>query len=281
MTIQALRYAHKVVSLDGGTVVEFPRYFYEFQPGGDLRPADSELPSLSFGFDHLRNAISPRKITRSAVRFMIGEDTPILSDAYIDSLRSTLLNMGPFWLYTIGADGTERRARCRLERLPDVLVSYQRSITAPAMVEFRRYSDWLSPNQEQHVQVISATPTLFTVTNPGGLAVDEVEVRFRVNPGGSFSNPTLINQTNGYTFQSNRDAAAADDELKLDTGEPSVLWSTDDGGNYTNDITNLVIPTTQIPLAFVLDPGPNSLRYENNGAPGGLNVEIRWYPRWA
>ncbi len=279
MTITALRYADRIVSMDGGTIIELPTDLYEFQESGGLRTAESALFSSNYAYDHLRGAISPREVAKASVRFGVGLATPTLSDAYIDTLRSTLLAMGPFWLQTIGADGSRRQARCRLAQMPEMLIGYQRSITALASLEMRRYTDWLATTPTTFTQTVTATPTTFTVDNPGGLPVDEIEIRFRANASNYFTNPILENLTTGYAFASLRDGSNANHELKLNTSDPSVKWSTNDGGSYVDDIANLVIPTDHIPLAFLMAVGVNSLRYTNTGTPG-VTIEGSFYAKW-
>lgn len=279
MTITAVRYADRIVSLDGGTTINLPTDLYEFQDGGPLRSADSVLFSSNYAYDHLQNALSPRDIAPVAIRFGVGLATPTLTDVYIDTLRSTLLAMGPFYLQTIGADGSRRQARCRLAQLPDMLVSYHRSVNVLASLELRRYTDWTATTPTTFSQMITATPTAFAVVNPGGLPVEETTIRFRANAANFFTNPLLDNLTNGYAFQSTRDGVNANSELLLDTSRPYVGWSTNDGASYADDIALMTFGGLQIPLSWRWEVGSNSLRYTNTGTPG-LTIEGSFYARW-
>lgn len=275
-----IRYANKVVSLDGGTTIELPLDLYEFQDGGGLRNAESFNHGRDFAYDHLRDGISPRDLGRSTVRFGVGLATPILTDAFIDQLRSTLLAMGPFWLYTLGADGSERRARCRLSQMPDLLVTYKTSITTLAALDMRRYTDWRATTPTTWSQVVTATPTSWTVNNPGGLPVDDAVIRLRANASNFFNNPLLENLTTGYEARSGRDASNAAHELKYDFGQNSVGWSTNDGVSYADDIANMTFSALHLPLGWEDAVGNNSYRYTNNGTPG-LTIEGSFYARWA
>lgn len=275
-----IRYAEKAVSLDGAQSVTFPLFQYEWQGSGAMRPARTTIPGTNYAFDHLRNAITPRDVARESIRFMMGEDTVQATADAIDDLAGRLLAMGPFWLTTLGPDGTRRKARCRLASKVDILVSYRRSITAPAVLDIERYSDWFDNALQQHVEVLTATPTTFTVTNPGSMPAELMVIRFRSNGATGYTNPILENLTNGFEFRSLRDAIDANSELKLDTEEPSVRHSTDDGGTYADDFANYTLPSLQMPLSFRLDPGPNSIRYTNTGTPA-LNIEFLYYPVYA
>lgn len=278
MAIDAMRYVEKAVTIDGLHSVTFPTDLYEWQDVGPFRAAHTRLFSNNFVFDHLRNAVSPRDLARTSVRFGIGEASAILNDAKVEEIITALAGRGPIWLYTLGVDGTRRKARCRLHHMPDIVVSYKNGRNALASLDFERYTDWLAEDPVMETIAVTASPQSFTIENPGSMPADEVVVRFRANSGTGFTNPKLENQTNGYSFESTRDATDAAHELRLDTSEPSVKWSTNDGGNYSDDLVNLVMPTTFMPLAFPLDPGPNSLRY--NGGAIDANIEITFYPKY-
>lgn len=279
MTITALRYADRIVSLDGGTTINLPTDLYEFQDSGGLRSAELTVWGTDHAYDLLRNAPSPREVAKASVRVGVGLATPTLSDAFIDQLRSTLLAMGPFYLQTVGADGSRRQARCRLAQMPDMLISYERSITTLASLEMRRFTDWMATTPTTWSQPITATPTSWTVNNPGALPVQDVVIRLRANASNFFTNPVLENLTNGYRFSSARDGVNANSELMLDTKRAYVGWSTNDGGSYADDIAQVIFSATQFPLSFRLDAGDNTLRYTNTGTPG-LNIDGSFYARW-
>lgn len=281
MATRMLRYAEKAVSLDGAVTVTFPLMMYLWQSSGPLRSAYTRAPGNNYGFDHFRNAISPRDIARETIAFMVGEDDIQDTIDQIDEIKGAMLNMGAFWLTSLGQDGTRRKARCRLNSMPDVQVSYKRSITAPVVIEMDRMSDWYGETLvTPDVEVVTSSPDTFTITNPGNIPVDLVEIRLRSNGATGFTNPHLENLTNGYELRSTRDAASANSELKLDTSIPSILWSTDDGGTYADDWALYVQPTLQLPLSFRLDPGPNSIRYTDAGTPN-VNISFSFYAAFA
>ena len=281
--VTAMRYAEKAVSFDGTRTVVFPLDMYEFTDSGPLRNAFRAPELHNYAYDHLQRARSPRDLANVSIRFMASHDTPTETDYLVDQLKSTMLAFGPFWLYTLGADGTRRRAKCRLKAIPEIQVSYRRHWFAPVNLDMIRFSDWYSDQLiTETINLVPPYPVEFAINNPGNLPADEIVIRVQSDGNPSFSQPDLQNMTNGFRFKSLRNATNADDEVKLDTAEPSIRWSVNDGATYVDDITNYSFPTTQAALSFLFDVGPNQLRYtQTDTLNGTVTLVISYYPKYA
>ena len=87
-----------------------------------------------------------------------------------------------------------------------------------------------------------------------------------------FSNLTLTNNRNGYSFSSTRDAASNQDVLAVHAGNVPIAgtspvgYSTNGGASFINDFANFSRGGLRVAF-FRLDPGTNELVATCAGTP--------------
>jgi hypothetical protein len=114
------------------------------------------------------------------------------------------------------------------------------------------------------VQVEAAATSSPYVETDGGTAT-----------GTGFDDTKLVNQENDYEFEISRTAATGLEEMKLDTSEPSLKYSDDDGATYADDFANYELPpVAQRVLSFRLEPGDNEIVVTDQGANPSIGIEV-------
>jgi len=237
---------------------------YEFQLTSPLRNVYSAAAGYPGEYDHLRTGRALREMVDAEVRYVIVNSDLSALDTAIDTLRARLYRIGFGKLVTVGHDGSERFYYGRVKTLPDIEVVATRPRIVPQVIPFR-----LHPTAYGAVQTLThtfnASGATWVVNNPGSIEATEVTVRLRSNSAAGFTNPKLINQTNGYVVQSNRDAISVNSEIKLDPSVPAIYWSDNDGASYVDDFANYVEQPLQSLLSFVLEPGNNTIELQSAG----------------
>lgn len=277
MTFASQRYLEKFENLSGTISVVFPLYRYEYQPQQDMEAWTEQVIGLEMGYDALGSRLTRLGAAMDTVRFVLLADTAGAFDTSFDTLKSDCYRIGKGKLWTLGADGTRRWAWARLTQFPEITVGQRNSSWAPMILGFSRFSKWYASAAIQSIQAVTATGFEWSVNNTGQIAVDLMTLRLRANTAAGITNPKITNRINGYVFESTRDSASVNDELRLDTERSAIERSVDDGVNYSDDFASYVWPALQQLGTFRLEPGLNTIRYDGAGVVN-LNVQFDFYP---
>lgn len=257
----------------------FPLVDYEFDDDLPVKTAPAMASGLDFAFDRYRAGLAPVGIRRITMRATILEASPAAVDTELAEFVSEHRRIGLGKLWREGADGHLEWAYARCLGVRQRMRTMDLQIRAMSWA-YEVYSDWYDDTQATDTETVTASGQTWTVNNPGNLPAYIMTIRLRANAAGGITNPKLTNQTNGWTFETARDSASADDEVKIDTGEGTVDYSDDDGGTYTDDFANVVLPSTHPPAIFRLEPGDNTIEYTGGGTPN-LDVEFAFDPPMA
>ncbi|MGE5501676.1 MAG: hypothetical protein ACM3W4_07105 [Ignavibacteriales bacterium] len=272
MTLAALRYLEKFESVDGLTSYVFPVDDYEYEPAQAFRRSEAPVVGADYAVDFLDAAPWPKAVGEEAVRFTIWGASAADADAQYDACVATLRGIGLGKLYQVDSATTRRWCWAKLLARPSSLVDVNGYSNRPVTLRFARYSDWFAATPTAGSVTITATPHSFTITNPGNAAARFVVFRLRANAAAGFTNPSLVNLTNGYSVASSRDAISADSELKVDAERMQVLWSDTNGATHADDYALVTLGPKQAGL-MQLEPGPNAMRYADAGTP---NLDLEW-----
>lgn len=258
----------------------FPLNAYEWRSDGSVVGKPQDAVGMDYGYD-LRNLLpSPIRSARETVRAINKQTTVALLDQDIDDMRYKLLLAGRGKLYSIDATATRRWCWARIDSLPEFTVRSGMLLHNMVSMRFARLSDWFSTTQQtgtDNSETVTADAQTWVVNNPGDLPAKLMQIRLRANTAAGIINPIITNQTNGYVFGTARDSADADSEIRLDTENGAVEWSTNNGSSYSDDFANYTLPSNQAALTFRLDRGNNTIRYNGGGTPN-LDVEFEYYP---
>ena len=160
-------------------------------------------------------------------------------------------------------DSSVRRALAEVNKFDVKLTS---PISAKMTVDFVLAEIFFrSTIQTSDTQVISASPTLYNLTNAGNAAERAAIVTFI----GTLDYPKLTNLTNGVYVGFNG-AIANLVEVVVDCGAFTCKQGTT---NYLNKLVH-----AGDAYFFKLEPGVNSLKVETNTLGG--SVRIQFYPPW-
>lgn len=273
------RLLRKFESIDTLNSFVFPLINYEWESTQELRAPNVETISRDYLFDYLGTGVAFKGDGVERLRFGIHSACdPLDIDEEVDNLRSVLFRAGLGKGWTTNRSGDLRWAYMRIVSMPSFSIANLDDAMSQKVIacvaEFRRESDWFAEDQITKTQTITASPTLVSVTNPGTLTADKVVIRIRANAAGGFTNPKIVNSANTDEFETARDSASSNSEVKLDTSESSVEYSNDNGSSYTDDFGNYVLPPVgQVILSFRLEPGVNSLSVTCGGTPN-FDIEI-------
>ena len=279
----AIRYLEKFENAAASISYVFPLGMYEWQSQGGMRVPLVPAIGMDYAFDMLGIAQAIMEPVQETVRGVLRESSLANAEAEIDEMRSELIRAGRGKLFTLSSDGSRRWAWARLAAMPEISISHRLGHIGsghPFILQFTRLSEWFGSSLTSDTETITTSPTTYTVNNSGNLPARLLKIRLRANTSAGITNPKVTNMTNGYVFETARDSSSVDSEIRLDTERGVVEFSTDNGANYTDDFAQLVIPTTQVVLAFQLEPGDNSIKYEGGGTVN-VDVVFEFYPHWA
>lgn len=274
--MSAVRYLEKFENVAGDLSYTFPLNMYEWIPRQQLRTSYGEVIGASYGHDFLGFQAAPKVNGRESIRFLLVATDVATIDTTLDTMRSTLYRIGKGKLFSLGADGTRRWAYGRLSSMPDIRYSSTTKLIVPVALEFDRLSDWYATTAQTGTVAVNANPKLFTITNPGNVTARNLVVRLRSNGATGFTNPSLVNLTNGQVLSSTRDAVDVNSEWKFDNGLMQVLYSANDGVDYSNDYDLVTLGSAQACL-MELEPGDNDFEYDDGGTPDS-SLEWSFYP---
>lgn len=266
------RILEKFTDMDGVSSYTFNTADFEQEMSGAFSIARQGVIGGNYGYLH-RTAAPVREPASVRLRFSVVSSSPSDVDTEVDNLAGVLYRVGLGKLFTVDSAGARRWCKAILAADPQVSWRAGDIFRKGIGLDFLRFSDWFAEAATEDTAVITSTNTTFEINNPGTLPSRFVVIRLRANTAGGFTNPKLVNETNGYEFETSRDSASSNDEVKLDTEEPSVGYSTNDGVSYTDDFANLVLPDGHPPLAFPIEPGINTIRITNGGTP---DLDVDW-----
>ena len=273
----AIRYLEKLTSEDGLLSYTFPVDDYEHEAEQRYREASEAIIGADYAHDF--GGVQPwaKDVGDEAVRFTIWGTSEADAETQFDTCAGTLRRIGRGKLYALASDGSRRWAWAKLAARPTYSARVDDFYNVAVALRFRRYSDWFASAATTGTQAVTATPTAFTITNPGN-APALVTFRLRSSSAAGFTNPSLTNLTNGYSVASTRDAVSVDSELRIDAAASRVQWSTNDGVDYTDDYSLVTIGALQVGL-MRLEPGANDFEYADGGTPN-LTIEWSFYPTY-
>lgn len=264
-----VRYLEKAESADGSITVTWPTSLLEWEPSQGLRIPVAAVPGGSYEFDLQGTGPAMRANARETVRFAVKHGTdPTEIDEDIEELCWKLYLAGRLKLFTVDANGDRRWCWARLVEMPSMRIS--NPYIVPVSLSFMRFSDWYATTAYEETFVIDASPKTITVENPGLMGAFAAVLILR----GTFTNPVITNNANGYVFETARDGSNSAHYLKVDAGRHTIEWSTNSGGLYADDWANYQRPSGQVQL-MVFEAGENELQL--TGA-NGAELDVSFYP---
>lgn len=270
--LAAPRYLEKFESADGVVSYAFPTDDYEYQPEQGFRRSEASAVGADYAVDFAGGAPWPKAVGEEAVRFTIWGASAADADAQFDACLASLRNIGLGRLFAVDAASDRRWCWAKLLARPSYQVDVNGYFNVPVTLRFGRYSDWFAAAPSTGSVTITASPHSFTITNPGTAPARFAVFRFRANSPGGFTNPSLVNLTNGYSVASGRDSVSVDSGLKVDSERAEVLWSDTNGATYADDYALVTLGPTQVGL-MQLEPGENAMRYSGGASP---NLDLEW-----
>lgn len=269
----AIAYPWRFQSRDGNTNVYFPTAGLEYEPGQEYRAALAAIVGANYPFDLGSRAPWPVGPGEESVRFLIVGANEYACDLEFRRIASALRRLGLGKLWIRDGNGDQWWSWAKLSGRPEKQVGFELPYIMPVVVPFFRLSDWTrSTPATGSSGTITATPTTFTIPNPGDLPTQRLTLRLRATGAAGIVNPVLTNLSNGYSWSSTRDSASANSEIKLDCERMRVLWSDDDGSTYADDWALTSLGDKQRGI-MQLEPGDNALRYSSGGTPA---LAIEW-----
>lgn len=264
------RRIEKIENLAGTVSVAIPLFDVEWESAQPLRTAQAAVIGSDFGVD-LQATDDPgvMDFASERVRCLLYESAgPSTVDTSLDALMSKLWSIGRFKMFTIDSAGDRRYAFGRLRSMPTITWKAGDILSKGLALDLIRLSPWFSTTAISASATKTASPATLDVTNAGNIVAHRVQIRIQSSSAAGFSNIKVVNGANGHVFESTRDAASTNDELRLDTTVPEVTYSTDDGVNRDDDYGDYVEPPAgQKLLSFDMEPGVNTLTITCAGTP--------------
>lgn len=270
-------------SSDGNIVVTFPRAQYSLEQEQGLRvPAQAAIGANGV-YDHLGIQSGAREPMIVRLAFAVWESDPWAVDVAADALMADIHRIGKGKLYAEGQDGVggtlTRWTNARALQVPTLNWEAGAILWTEHVASWRCDPWWYASGQTIVTETVTAQGQQWTVTNPGDLDVMAVVIRIMANAAGGFTNPTLLNLTNGHQVRHIRTAADADSEVRIDSERHTAEWSVNAGGSYADDIANFELGAVQVAW-MRLQPGSNTFTYSDEGTPNA-DVEISFYAAFA
>lgn len=266
------RFIDKFENESGSLVQKFPMMDYEWETRQDFRTPFVDVSGAHYGLDLLEVGVSLKNTASERLRFTVYDRCgPLGVESRIDDMRAKLFKIGKGKLWLRNYNNERRWAWARLMGMPEYTISFDPGMfkTVPVTVEFRRQSDWRGSSLV--IGSETATGTV-TVNNPGNARVYDAVFQLV----GTFDNPIITNNTNGYSFQSTSEGSSIADGIKIDAGAHTVEFSDDGGFVFVDDYANYERPVSQVQL-MVLEPGDNEFVFE-----GMTSATFSWsfYGAW-
>lgn len=279
------RIPFKFTNADGTGTFTFPLAEYSFELEGGLYVPESPLTGAHGGLDLLGVGVAPKQSQMLRLSFTAFEDEPKTVDATIDEMLSKLHSYGRGKLWTSGlnsAGAVELRwTWARAVSMPRLSWQAGDVVSKQAICGFRCEPFWYGDTLLEITDHIVDEPQNFAIaSDPDTLIIDNLGNARIYNAiitlGGTYTDPTITNVTNGYRLSTTRDGSSADHLVRFDAGRPAVEYSSDAGVTYAGDYANFVRATGQIHL-MVLEPGENQI--DVTGCSSGT-ITIEAYPAY-
>lgn len=270
------RYLEKFESENGTISVTLPLFAYEYASRQSLIVPIRQVSGASYAYPLRGNTQAIKAIGTESANFAHVEDFSFAAlENSMDALKYAAITAAIGWIYLLADDGTRRRARGFITDVPEMTIGYTQGLSIPAMVSWIRLTDWQSPDLIVTDPItLDDTPLTFSMDIEGNAPCYDAVIEIF----GVFTNPKLVNETNGYTLESTRDGALGSDSLRFDAGRNRVEFSDDTQATYVPDFANFVRADRQIQL-MRLDPGTDDFEYTDGGAPGAT-VIVQYHPHW-
>lgn len=272
-----LYHLEKFEDRTGALSYTFPLQMYEWQSQQGLALPSSPVIGASYSYDHFNYSNAPKMDSLETVRFVNLRSSPAALETDLDSLRAVMYRAGRGKLFTIDSAGNRRWCWARVSDMPSFTFTPGLFRHLPVAISFKRMSDWYDVSQTSVTSaLITVSGTTFTVTNSGNAVVKNAIISLLSKNATGFTNPVLLNQTNGYQVSSTRDGTSVNDILKIDAGAASIQYSSNNGATYADDYALATIGAAQVGL-MNLEPGSNQFKY-TDGATPNLQVKVEFYP---
>lgn len=275
--MSTVRYLDRFENVTGTISYKFPLAEYQWSENQQYRAAMGAVVGADYAWDYNRFGRAPKGIAFESITCSIIENAVLDIDAELDLMKRRLREVGLGKLWTIDSAGVRRWAYARSASAPSVSVQGT-GVPLSVNLSFMRLGDWRAQAQTTGTVAVTASPTTFNIRNLGNAPVYDIVFRYRANAISGYSSPQFVNTTNGYILTVQEVAGSADDEIKIDTKDFSVLKSTDDGVTYpTNVYSSLVLDSTQVAI-MKLDPGVNAISV--TGTAPNFSLEYSFYAAW-
>ena len=272
-----LYHLEKFEDRTGALSYTFPMQMYEWESQQPLLLPSSPVVGASYSYDHYNYSVAPKGDAQETVRFVNLRSSPSVLETDLDTLRAVMYRAGRGKLFTIDSTGARRWCWARVSDMPNFAFTPGIFRHLPVAIVFKRMSDWYSVTQTSVTSaLITLSGTTFIVTNAGNAVVRNAVVSLLSKNATGFTNPVLLNQTNGYQVSSTRDGTSINDILKIDAGAASITYSSNNGATYADDYALATIGASQVGL-MNLEPGDNQFKY-TDGATPNLQVKVEFYP---
>jgi len=272
MTIH--RYLEKFESFDGSITVTFTLISYEYNSAQSIRVPYKTIGGANYGYPMRGNQPGLLDVAVETAR-LVYVDTAATLDTEFDALKKAMYEGALGWLYTLGSDGTRRRARAQITAMPEYNISWEGGLSIPSTLSWQRFSDWQDPSLTSWGPIaLVAASVAFNVVAGGDAPIWDAVFILK----GTFTDPQFFSSDNGFTFGSTRDGSNANHWLRVDAGRNRVEFSTDAGVSWIPDFSNYVRLPGQIQL-MKLNTGTNHLHYAQSGAPSAT-IEGSFYNHW-
>lgn len=272
-----LYHLEKFEDRTGALSYTFPLQMYQWESQQGLALPSSAVVGASYSYDHYNYSVAPKMDALETVRFVNLRSSASALETDLDSLRAVMYRAGRGKLFTIDSAGNRRWCWARVSDMPAFTFSPGQFRHLPVAISFKRMSDWYDTTQTSVTSaLITVSGTTFTVTNSGNAVVKNAIISLLSKNATGFTNPVLLNQTNGYQVSSTRDGTSINDILKIDAGAASIQYSSNNGATYADDYALATIGAAQVGL-MNLEPGSNQFKY-TDGATPNLQVKVEFYP---
>lgn len=267
-------------SADGSEELSFPLAGFTLDIDQDMDTPDEKLAGVDGSWDSIGAGEATLRSITVRLSFEAVEDEPEDVDAVVDEVLSKIRRFGVGKLWTIGRDeagnDVERWGWFRATGKPGQRWQAGDVLRKAMLATFRGGPYWMSDTEESEGGALTGTDT-FAIDVPGTGPVYWMVMTVRASSVGGFSNVVIENLANGYKLTGTRDAASADDVMRVDTEVQSFEFSDDDGGTYSDDFASWEYGALQV-APFRLEGGQiNNLRV--TGVSDGV-FALTYFPVW-
>lgn len=245
--------------------------FPTYKAADDLtteRPSSLQrVGSTSGAFDFLGSTANPIMPITVRKSFEIVASTYAGVETALDTARASLLAANESKLWALMRDGSKRWAWAKVTEFaaPESVGTRQ---TIPVSVGFEcREGIWYA--ESVSTQIVNGSSTV-TLANAGNI-VTPVKVVISES-GGDCVSPYVENTTNSSKWLWG-DTLHTGESITVDAAEYSILKGT------TDDYATLTI-TNQFAFWLYLNPGNNSVKFDNTSYTGTLTHTATWYSAW-